>query len=276
MEGYAKVAQLMATYEEFAILRRFKRLNYQNLLYLQAQIIHLEESLDRLVEQDAIDPERKEHARDWWRLAHGKGRAGRAQWRKVCRIRKKLKEYNEALLQQVQISKLDGPNPIDLEFLRSWFERPSMGWFPIRGLDFKAWEQRPEDDLIAVKPRIPPDPLSKWITNYVFPLYHRLFGVRFKVADSNEVGDGLYTYEESLLSSVISIITIVAASVLPLLSIVVLYVVETEPIRLGILIIFSSCFALALALMTSARKVEIFAATAAYAAVNVVFLTNND
>jgi hypothetical protein len=94
-EGYAKVAQLMAKFEEFAILRRFKRLNYQNLLYLQAQIIHLEESLGKIAQIDAFDLERGCYDRDWWTLAHGKGRAGRAQWRKVRRIRKKLKEYSE-------------------------------------------------------------------------------------------------------------------------------------------------------------------------------------
>ncbi|KAI1409167.1 hypothetical protein F5Y13DRAFT_170938 [Hypoxylon sp. FL1857] len=284
MEGYAKVAQLMATYEEFAILRRFKRLNYQNLLYLQAQIIHLEDSLGTLVDQDATHSKRKEYVEDWWKLAHGKGRAGRAQWQKVRRIRKKLKEYNEALLQQVYISRLDGPNSLDLEFLRSWFERPSMGCFPIRGLDYNAWEQRLENDLVAIKPRVPPDPLSRWITNTIFPLYHRVFGFRFHVrkvlrpssklcpadnqltsknADSTGVGDGLYTYEESLLGSVVNIITTVVAAVLPLLSIVILYVVNSDATRLGIIVVFSACFALVLAVMTNARRIEVFAATAA-------------
>ncbi|OTA69141.1 hypothetical protein K449DRAFT_362387 [Hypoxylon sp. EC38] len=284
MEGYAKVAQLMATYEEFAILRRFKRLNYQNLLYLQAQIIHLEDSLGRLVDQDATHYKRKEYTEDWWKLSHGKGRAGRAQWRKVRRIRKKLREYNEALLQQVDISKLEGPNSNDLEFLRSWFERPSMGCFPIRGLDYKAWEQRRENDLVAIKPRLPPDPFSKWVTNTIFPLYHRVFGVKFHVrkvlrpsgklchadnqstskkADSTEIGDGLYTYEESLLGSIINIITTVVAAVLPLLSIVVLYIVDSDATKLGIIVVFSACFALVLAVMTSARRIEVFAATAA-------------
>ncbi|KAI0120325.1 hypothetical protein F4776DRAFT_249379 [Hypoxylon sp. NC0597] len=265
MEGYAKVAQLMATYEEFAILRRFKRLNYQNLLYLQAQIIHLEDSLGRLVDQDATHSKRKEYTEDWWKLSHGKGRAGKAQWRKIRRIRKKLKEYNEILLQQVYISKLEGPNLNDLEFLRSWFERPSMGCFPIRGLDYKAWEQRLENDLIAIKPRVPPDPFSKWITNTIFPLYHRVFGVKFHVRKVLRplIGDGLYTYEESLLGSIINVITTVVAAVLPLLSIVVLYIVDSDATKLGIIVIFSACFAFVLAVMTSARRIEVFAATAA-------------
>lgn len=85
----------------------------------------------------------------------------------------------------------------------------------------------------------------------------------YKIADSNEVGDGLYTYEESLISSVINIITTVVAAVLPLSSIVVLFLVKSESTRLGILIISSACFALVLALMTNARRIEVFAATAA-------------
>ncbi|CAJ2501982.1 Uu.00g048350.m01.CDS01 [Anthostomella pinea] len=45
--------------------------------------------------------------------------------------------------------------------------------------------------------------------------------------------------------------------------------------RLGLIVVFSACFSLAPALMTNARTIEVFAATAAFAAVNVVFLTSN-
>ncbi|KAI1448152.1 hypothetical protein F5Y02DRAFT_377510 [Annulohypoxylon stygium] len=263
MKGYAKVARLMSTYEEFAILRRFKRLNYQNLLYLQAEMIHLEESLGRLVEKDAADSERKEYEEDWWKLAHGGTKSGRAQWKKVCCIREKLEQYNEALLQQVRISKLDEPNPTDLEFLRSWFERPSMGCFPIRGLDYKAWEQTFENDLVAIKPRVLPDPFSKWITDTLIPLYHRIFGVKFRTADATDLGDELYTYKESQIKVIIDIVTTVVAAVFPLLSIVVLYIVQSFSVRLGIVIVFSTFFALMLALMTNARRIEVFAATSA-------------
>ena len=77
---------------------------------------------------------------------------------------------------------MDRPNNQDLAFLRSWFERPSMGWFPIRGLDRKAWDEEFEDDLIGLKPRVPADALSRWFTRIVFPLYHRYVGERLKVS----------------------------------------------------------------------------------------------
>ena len=110
-----------------------------------------------------------------------------------------------------------------------------------------------------------------------------------------KLGQGIYNYEETFLMRTIDTITTVAASLFPLLSIVLLFLVQSEVIRLGIVVLFSGLFSLALCLMTSARKVEVFAATAAYdffleekmmskadlgqidrfAAVNVVFLTND-
>ncbi|ETS79491.1 hypothetical protein PFICI_09344 [Pestalotiopsis fici W106-1] len=95
MEGYAKVAHLMSKYDEFAVLRRFERLNIQSLLYSQAEIVHLEDSLARLVARDADDPEKEFHAKDWWSLAHGEGETGREQWRLIRKIRKKLDRYSE-------------------------------------------------------------------------------------------------------------------------------------------------------------------------------------
>lgn len=52
MEAYAKVASLIGSQEEFAIFRRFRVRNMQGLLYLQAEIIHLEEELNELVKRD--------------------------------------------------------------------------------------------------------------------------------------------------------------------------------------------------------------------------------
>jgi hypothetical protein len=53
------------------------------------------------------------------------------------------------------------------------------------------------------------------------------------------------------------------ASLLPVVSIVVLYLVDSMPKRLGIVAGFTAAFSIALALFTRARRVDIFAATAA-------------
>lgn len=98
MEGYAKVAHLMSKYDEFAVLRRFERLNMQSLLYSQAEIIHLEDSLARLAARDTDDPDRTFYAKDWWSLAHGEGKEGKEQWKLIRELRWKLDRYSEGFM----------------------------------------------------------------------------------------------------------------------------------------------------------------------------------
>jgi hypothetical protein len=77
------------------------------------------------------------------------------------------------------------------------------------------------------------------------------------------VGAGIYHYKESSLETALGIVATVVASVLPTCSVVALYIIQSNNLRLGMLAIFSSIFSLALALMTNARRIEVFAATAA-------------
>ena len=95
MEGYAKLAHLMAKHEDFALVRRFKDLNYLNLLYSQAEITHLEDELRELVNEDSKGGQRRTHTRDWWTLAHSDDPSAQRQWKKIRRIRKKLNRYSE-------------------------------------------------------------------------------------------------------------------------------------------------------------------------------------
>jgi len=100
MYGYTRVAALMAKHPEFAILRGFKTLNYQNLLYLQAEITHLEAELQAQAEIDARHPERRLYKHDWWQLANNDDDDddGRKQWLIAAKIREKLREYSKNLL----------------------------------------------------------------------------------------------------------------------------------------------------------------------------------
>lgn len=98
MEGYAKVAQLMGSQEEFAILRRFRVLNMQKLLYLQAEIIHLEAEVAQLAKRDAEHEERQFHAKDWWSLSQGGEGEDLEQWHKISELNEKLDQYSECLV----------------------------------------------------------------------------------------------------------------------------------------------------------------------------------
>jgi hypothetical protein len=98
MEGYEKLAARMAGDPELGIFRRFATLNTQNLLYLQAEIIHLETELRVLaqVDKDSSHPARQRYHRDWTDLSQTRdnGNDEDKQWQKVLELRKVLSEYS--------------------------------------------------------------------------------------------------------------------------------------------------------------------------------------
>ncbi|KAK9769780.1 putative DUF6594 domain-containing protein [Seiridium cardinale] len=224
-----------------------------NLLYLQAELTQLETDLEGLAERDAGISDRQDYSRDWWALSHQDGdEADMEQWNKVLEIRVKLEQYSS-------------PSSYDLEFLREWLVRPRMGNFPLIGPDRSSWCLRYEKDLVAIKARPLPDIFSRWLNFDMLPRWHQLFGGKLKKPTDVEagVGLGIYEYDDTVLAATARIFTTVVASMLPLCSIIVQYFVRGDILRLGLIVVASALFALALALMTNARMIEIFAATSA-------------
>ncbi|KAK8094238.1 hypothetical protein PG997_000923 [Apiospora hydei] len=80
------------------------------------------------------------------------------------------------------------------------------------------------------------------------------------------------SYNTRTISRVGSATVAALSSTLPTLAILVLYFVKDMVTRLGLIILFTTIFAFALAFFTDAKKVEIFSATAAFAAVEVVYV----
>jgi uncharacterized membrane protein YvlD (DUF360 family) len=73
----------------------------------------------------------------------------------------------------------------------------------------------------------------------------------------------MHEYNELHLKMIAFIIAAIVASILPLCSIFMLSLIRSKTLQLGAIVILSSCFSLALAVMTNARQIEIFAATSA-------------
>ena len=84
--GYPSLAALVGKDDDFPIFRKFRYLNARNLLYLQAELIHLEnelETLDRSLESE----EDTDKLKCWKVFAEGRNRLDLA-----LRIRKTLQE----------------------------------------------------------------------------------------------------------------------------------------------------------------------------------------
>jgi len=90
-----------------------------------------------------------------------------------------------------------------------------------------------------------------------------------------EAGSGSLAYtSEKRLACFVAVLSTILAAVLLVGAIILLYNVQSQNWRMAIIAIFM-VFAATVGLLTSARRAEIFAATAAYAAVLVVFVSGN-
>ncbi len=96
-EGYLKLSAFQGKFSEVAIFRRFAALNAQNLLYIQAELSHLEIELKEIILEDCQSGDEKTrlYNQDWWTLnqASQEGRSP-AQMRKILEIREKLQIYS--------------------------------------------------------------------------------------------------------------------------------------------------------------------------------------
>jgi hypothetical protein len=84
--------------------------------------------------------------------------------------------------------------------------------------------------------------------------------------ESFDLESNIFLYRDSHFHHIANIVGTLISSLIPIGSIVVLYFVTDMPIRLAIVSLFTAVFSIALSLVTSAKRVEIFAATAAYGA----------
>lgn len=77
------------------------------------------------------------------------------------------------------------------------------------------------------------------------------------------------------ITRAVAAIDVAVAAILFLGAIFGLYFVRSDGVRLGMVAAFTLAFALSVAALTNAKRSEVFAATAGYAAVLVVFVSSN-
>ena len=285
MEGYAKIAERMATLPSLAIFRQFQALRAQNLLYMQAELVELETRFREQASRDSQsqEPNEKLYSRDWLTLSSpdDKGQIGE-QWRLALEIRGKLEAYGmrssfpglkhspsnsqwtieTALLRHIKLSSTcEKPRKQALDILTSNLDNPALPDY-LLGLDHSVWtDERSKQDLVAVNANPDFDLLTTWLIKVCLGPYHRFIGRRRKKT-LNQDAD-LFHYDDNHLKIPAHIVSTLFASLLPSLSIVVLYVVHDMTKRLGLIAVFTAVFSVTLASLTKARTVDIFAATAA-------------
>lgn len=92
--GYSKLGEFMID-QRYAIFRKFQHLAARDLLYRQAELVHLEIEHHNLEQLDrGCDDNRQFYDREWWHLSNSEANGlGGDQWNSALRIREKLTEY---------------------------------------------------------------------------------------------------------------------------------------------------------------------------------------
>jgi hypothetical protein len=173
---------------------------------------------------------------------------------------------DDALIQQSVILKLDEPEQWDLHYLQDYLQTKEMGPLALMGRDADVWgsvcdRDSYKPDLVALRPRTERDAFSMWATRKaVGSLFTYLFSRFVKPSPVN----GLWGVEDTIVYRATYGITSILASMIPIVSIVVLYYVDSMPARLATIAAFNILVSLCLMLLAGAKRAEIFAVTAAY------------
>jgi hypothetical protein len=167
---------------------------------------------------------------------------------------------------------LSAPDSCDIDFLRIWLqsERGGDNFLMDSAAEATAWNEDQSHDLIALNKRT--DRFAAWVANSIMPTYHRKIGHRIHAKlDDFSLGPR-YWFDIRTFALMGNILCTFLASILPSSSIVILYFVESMRTRLLITVAFSTLFSLVMSIVAPGRRYEIFAATTAFAAVQVVFV----
>ncbi|ENH63690.1 uncharacterized protein FRV6_15665 [Fusarium oxysporum] len=261
--------------QELLVFRRFGEISARNLLYLQCELLNIEGRLkawDKQVE-DSNDTALEQAAETWEMMVEQAG-AGRPKAKEmlelVNQLRVKIKEYHEVLDLQSKISQLNGPDHRALKVARNELhggplKRDRHKPNPILGGRGKDYLDEAED-LVSLKAPTTVDPLSKLLRAY-WPGREEL---------SRDGRRWISRFDERSITITVALFNILLAMVLLVGSISSLYYVKSPPAILGTICGFTILFALSVGLITNAKRAEIFAGSAAYAAVLVVFVGNGD
>jgi hypothetical protein len=275
LSGYPSLAAFIASDRDRTTLiyKRFDQLAARNLLYLQSELAELQHQQQELDQIDLIsDRTTKGHARNFASFkeaalpASGNSRQ-KERWDLMIQIRQVMKEYREAMFFESTLASLPRPSKNVFSAFRMEFNNEGKGKgepFPTLG-GHSAGLYDDIDDLVALRVQDDQDRLTTFAQEHL----------AFLFPDRKRSRHGIVYASDRAISTFVAYFSTFLAALLLIGAIVVLYKVTSSDWRLGLIAAFTTLFAGSVGLLTNARRAELFAATAAYAAVLVVFVSGD-
>ncbi|KAF1969169.1 hypothetical protein BU23DRAFT_477914, partial [Bimuria novae-zelandiae CBS 107.79] len=250
---------------ESYVFCKFDRLSARNLLNMQSQLIELERQIDEWDEaaRRSQDLDLRLSVQRWETFEDNATDSQRPEFKRKEldeKLKKQLREYDETLLLQSQVSNLDQPSDRVFHAFDSFLNKPQP---LLSGRAKKMLEGR--TDLVALRPPPDTDPLSRLLRNH-WPV---------DGSSVHEAGSNTAHFHEHHVKRLVLFITMLVAAVLLIGAIVSLYFVKRPTAKLGMIACFTTLFSISVGSLTSAKRQEVFAASAAYAAVLIVFVSGD-
>ncbi|KAI1495537.1 hypothetical protein F5X99DRAFT_123616 [Biscogniauxia marginata] len=258
--GYPRLSAFIDSERDFVMFRCFGRLHARLLLHRQDELIELENSLDKMDEEERTE----------YFLACNRKDPSNERRVLFDKAEKKLAKYNKLLSFYYENIERQKPNLSRIESVGNWMN----GTKPL--VEDESTFLNDWDDLRS--PRNPEDHSGTdiFLGNLTAALSKA--GIRNLFAPPNEYSRSddqhILFYQRSQILAASRILTTFFAVVSLTIPIVVLYEIPAKTARLVALVFFTAMFSSTLCWMTESRNYEILAATAAYCAVMVVFVGN--
>jgi hypothetical protein len=169
------------------------------------------------------------------------------------------------------------------EHLLFWNSDLEGGQGCFSGVEAVVWNAEHVGDLTSIAMSSETaDPLTTLLNRRILPWYHRLIGHKSKrriyisdtFTDAKRKSPIIYYYSDKRVLLALNICSTVLASMVPALSSVALYFIQREGAKMGAIVGFTFFFSVIIVLITPAKRIETFVATAAFAAVLIVFVGN--
>jgi hypothetical protein len=299
--GYPQLAAFQSSESSFSIYRAFDYLHARVIVEMQDELRMLEDKLGKLDVKDDNETRAKCLSSRSWdaRQAKEDGKLCSERTTLLSKIRDKLVSYDEILMKARDIGAFQRPSNRDYRSLRQWFynEGPLSyareAEFIKRKEDLRTLRHGREwagfdgwmEDSIRKLPRGLARVSSLSYTqgyqrdmNIVLTTNQWLFTtpeLRDKTKDKH-----IYYFSPSRVEKLVGLIITLIIFILLVLPVVAMYKLTSVGDRnstfdaIGILVVFTMLFCAAMSLLTKAKRHELFAASAAYCAVLVVFISN--
>ena len=135
----------------------------------------------------------------------------------------------------------------------------------MRGLEASVWNPEHTSDLLTLSARPGEhDRFTGWLVNGFLAWFHRSIGHRLMRNRPADEEAGFREYSNAKLVLFMEILVTSLSTVIPIAATIALYFVRGMTARLALVALFMILFCTSLAIFTNGRRVEIFAATAAY------------